>query len=124
MTMNNSNANIDSEKPMATSSLPGSAIVACALACVGILLPLPSFIGLYNVAPGSSIRPMGEAALIFLAGIGTPVVVLPFAICALFTRGPSRRLGLLAIALSAIPLPAYVILFRWIVALHLLELKP
>jgi hypothetical protein len=100
------------------------AIAACVVAAIGMLLPLPSFFELYHDAPGSSVRPIGPAVMMFLAGVGTPVIVWPLGICAAWKSGASRFLGLLAIALSVIPLPAYFFAFRWIVETHMLDLKP
>ena len=114
-----------SVKPNSDSSLRWP-IAACALAAFGLLFPLPSFVELYNEPAGSSVRPMGQAALIFLAGIGTPIVVviLLLATDTIFKPGASRWLSVLAIVLAAIPFPAYVLLFRWIVDSHRLVLKP
>ena len=105
-------------KPSTASKVFG--IVACALAVAGLVLPLPGFWELYNIPVGTECRPMGQAFSIFLFGLGTPSVVLPFAIVAMAERGTSRKLGLVAVALSLLPLPIFNFLFGWIMNAHAL----
>ena len=68
---------------------------------------------------------MGPAAAVFLAGIGTPVIVMTLVLLASIGGGQiSRRLSAGAAILSLVPLPLYWFLFRWIVDAHHLILKP
>jgi len=99
-------------------------VVALVFALVGILYPLPGFFELYHVAPGSSVRPMGLATAFFLAGLGTPLIVVPLGISAIYRPGKSRMIGWIALLLSAVPLPLHSFLFHWIVHNHGLHLKP
>ena len=94
------------------------AAMACALAVLGLVFPAPSFLELYSIPAGTACRPMGQVAGIFLAGLGTPLLVLPFAMVAISEHGASRVMGLLAMAISALPLPIYFFLFRWIMDAH------
>ena len=100
------------------------AAVACAMAVIGLLLPIPCFWELYSIPAGTACRPMGCAARIFFAGLGTPFLVLPFAIVAIAERGSSRIAGLVALALSVLPFPLYYFLFDWIMDAHALIAKP
>ena len=100
------------------------ATVACGFAVVGLIAPIPCFWDLYHAPVGTAVRPMGCVAGIFFAGLGTPFIVLPFAIVAIVERGSSRIAGLLALALSALPLPLYYFLLDWIMDAHSLTPKP
>ncbi len=100
------------------------ALVACVLALFGLVLPIPGFWELYNIPAGTACRPMLQAASILFVGLGTPAIVLPFAIVAACERGSSRMVGLLAIALSILPFPVYFFLFHWIMDAHALTAKP
>lgn len=90
------------------------------MAVAGLVLPIPGFWDLYSIPVGTECRPMGQAFSIFLFGLGTPAVVLPFAIVAMTERGTSRKLGLVAVALSVLPLPIFYFLFDWIMDAHAL----
>lgn len=107
-------------RPVASRVFP---VLACALAVLGLAWPIPAFWELYNLPTGSPCRPMGQTASVFLAGLGTPLLVLPFAITAISQRGSSRMVGLLAIAFSALPFPIYFLLLRWILEAHALSIK-
>lgn len=100
------------------------ATVACAFAVIGLVLPIPCFVELFSIPAGTACRPMGCAISIFFAGLGTPFLVLPFAIVAISERGSSRMVGLLAMALSVLPFPIYFFLFDWIMDAHALVPKP
>lgn len=108
------------EPPMPSPASKSFGTVACALAVAGLVLPLPGFWDLYNLPVGTECRPMGQAFSIFLFGLGTPSVVLPFAIIAMAQRGTSRKLGLVAVALSLLPLPTLYFLLGWIMEAHAL----
>ena len=112
------------ERPKPSTASRVFSALACALAVLGLVWPIPAFWELYNLPAGTACRPMGETASIFLVGLGTPLLVLPFAIVAISERGSSRMLGLLAIALSVLPFPVYFLLLRWIIEAHALSLKP
>lgn len=100
------------------------AAMACALAVLGLVFPAPGFLELYRIPAGTACRPMGQVASIFLAGLGTPLLVLPFAIMAISEHVASRVMGLLAMTISVLPLPLYSFLFRWIMDTHALVPQP
>lgn len=109
--------------PSTTHEAARSATLACVVAAIGLLYPIPGFVGLYNLAPGTACRPMG-LAFAFLVGLVTPLVVLPLGTAATRQRGACRVFGTLAISLSLLPLPVCFVLFRWIVHIHALRLLP
>ena len=99
------------EEVSTTSSGKITLIVLC-ISAIFPLLALVSSLGFFDVPPGSVIRPMGWALLLFmLIGLGF-ILVLP---CAIFAYYRERRLGLafLAVILSLTPLPLGLLLERF-----------
>jgi hypothetical protein len=72
-------------------------LVACAIATGAILLPLPMIFEMLGSPPGSSMRPMGAVAAIFLGAAMGLFLALPTAIVALILGRRQRRTVLLAI---------------------------
>jgi len=101
----------------------GLAIASLLIAVVGILLPIPAYLELYNTPVGTTCRPMGAAVAVFLGGVGAPLLAILFALLAFSGGRISRRLGIVAGILSLTPLPLYWWLFRWIVSAHSLILE-
>ena len=101
----------------------GLAIVAMAIAVIGICYPIPAYLELYNIRPGTACRPMGVAMAAFLSGIGSPVLTLIFASLASFRGRTSRCIAGVAAIFSLVPLPLYWWLFHWIVSAHSLILE-
>jgi hypothetical protein len=96
----------------------GFAVAAWIVVVLGLALPIPSFIELYQIPIGTMCRPMGQAAMMLLSGFGTPLLAICLgSFCWKGSR--SARLGGIAAAiLSLIPLPLYYFLFQWIVDSH------
>jgi hypothetical protein len=99
-------------------------IFALAIAISGLLLPIPSFVELYQIPAETACRPMGQAAAFFICGVGTPLLVFPLGLLGWPGRPTLRRYGIAAMILSLIPFPLYFVLFRWIVDFHHLILEP
>lgn len=102
----------------------GVGVVALVLAVGSVAFPIPAFVDLYSVPPGTACRPMGAAMVLFLGGLGIPLVAIVFGLLSLAYGRISRILGITAILLSCVPLPLYYFLFRWIIHSHHLILEP
>jgi hypothetical protein len=102
----------------------GFVVVALVFAIGGILLPIPSFVELYQIPVDTACRPMGQAAAFLICGIGTPLVVITLGILGWTGRRSVRFYGIAAMLLSLVPFPLYYFLFRWIVDCHHLIMEP
>jgi len=98
-------------------------IAALATGIGANLLVLIFSSGLFWVAPGESIRPMGWAAFMFMLGGATFVVVLPLSVIAL-VREKQSLLGVFGLILSLAPIPFSMVLLHGLSAMigyHLAE---
>ena len=112
---------LDYQHPKRTSSVPSlaCAFVACAVGLTGNVLGMLAASSLRHVPPGTFIRPMGLAALLFFIALGTAGVGLPLAILALVSGRRRMLIWLVAvvgIALSLMPLFTSRMVWDWIVA--------
>jgi hypothetical protein len=103
----------------------GLAVTSLLLALGSILYPVPGFVELYGVPPGTAGRWMGLTLVLFEAGIGAPLLVIVLALLAFIAGGRiSRRVCVVAGLLAFVPLPFYWWLFHWIANTHHLILEP
>ncbi len=104
--------------------------IAFAGAIVGSLIPAVSLVDLYQTRVGAAIRPMHLGMELFAFGLGTPICVLAFVMCALQSRNSAPRPGgfvcwsLFAIVLSLIPLGLLTFGVRWVANARSLTFKP
>ena len=103
------------------------AFVTCAVGLAGNVLGMLAASTLRHVPPGTPIRPMGLAALLFFIALGTAGVGLIVAIAALM--GARRRVLVwivtaVGICLSLVPLFTSMLVWNWIVARRGLIMEP
>jgi hypothetical protein len=67
---------------------------------------------------------MGHVVFAVVFGIGTPLVVFPFALLAWTSGGPARWFAVAIGVLSLGVLPGYLFLLHWIADVHNLTFKP
>lgn len=69
-------------------------ITACCVAVAAIIAPIPSIAEVASYPPGTSMRPMGAAAMLLLGGAAGMLAVLPLALYCL-VRGRHTPAGLI-----------------------------
>jgi hypothetical protein len=102
---------------------PVLAMAALVIAIFAVLHPIPSFIELYHIPADTACRPMGATWALFFDGMLLPVVAIILAVAAFFCGKASRRLAGVAVFLSLVPLPVYLLLLQWIIKAHHLHLE-
>jgi len=75
-----------------------------------------------TLAPGTGIRPMGWAALMFLVALGTLIVGVPSSLISF--KSCRKRIGFAGLVLSFTPLPLASVLLHLIAKICGLELEP
>lgn len=94
-------------------------IAACCIAVVAIIAPIPSIAKVASYPPGTTMRPMSEAGIVFLGGAAGLLAVLPLALFCLIKgwhKRAGRILGLIGLLLSVIAIFGDSYVFNYIVA--------
>jgi hypothetical protein len=102
--------------------IPPFGILALIAGLLGNGIVVASEIPLLMLAPGTSIRPMGWAALMFLVALVTLIVGLPSSLISF--KSCSKRVSFVALLLSLTPLPLASVLLHLIARICGLDLAP
>ena len=102
--------------------IPPSGMMALIAGVLGNGVVIAYAIPFLTLAPGTSIRPMAWAALMFLVALVTLIVGLPSALISFFSC--SKRVGIAGLLLSLTPLPLASVLLHLIAKICGLELAP
>ena len=94
----------------------GLGIAGCGTGCVATVLPLWPLWSLYEVPPGTVMRPMALTALLALCAAVGLFISLPLCLAALGFGWRARRLALFGIVMSAAAIFLGFNLFDWIVS--------
>ena len=102
--------------------IPPSGKIALIAGFLGNGIVVASEMPLLALAPGTGIRPMGWAVLMFLVAFGTAIVGLPASLIS-FTSC-RKRVGIVGLLLSLTPLPLASVLLHVIARICGLDLEP
>ncbi len=94
-------------------------ITACCIAAAAIIAPIPAMAEVASYPPGTTMRPMRAAGMLFLGGAAGLLVVLPLALFCL-VKGRHRRagiaLGLIGVVLGVVATVGDSYVFKSIVS--------
>ena len=94
-------------------------ITSCCTAIAAIIVPFPSILEVASYPPGTSMRPMGATAMLFLGAAAGLVIAMPLALLCLISgwrRRGGMTLGAIALLLGLVAIFGDGVVFKYIIA--------